>query len=342
MGVSLGELVSSKEIDFSDLSGKMIAVDAYNTIYQFLSSIRDRMTGEPLKDSKGRVTSHLSGLFYRTTKMIESGIEPVFVFDGTPPDFKAETIAARQEIRDNAKEKWKAAVEVGDAEAIRRYSQQATTLTKDMVEDSKRLLSLMGVSFVQAPSEGEAQATRLLKEGKVWAVGSQDWDSLMFAAERFVKNLTVSGRRKVPRKETYITVRPELIELDSVLSNLEINQEQLITLGILVGTDYNQGGIKGIGPKKALQMVKQHQTFEQVIKQVSWEFATPAEKIYKFFTDPPTENLDIEKQMFDPSGLKSLLTEEHGFSEVRVNSTLKKLTSAQEQGNQQSLGSFFG
>lgn len=342
MGVSLTEIVQSRETGFEELQGRKIAVDAYNTLYQFLSSIRDRMTGEPLKDSKGRITSHLSGLFYRTSKMMESGIEPVFVFDGKPPEFKAETVAARQEIRDNAAVKWKQAVEEGDAEGVRRYSQQASRLTKEMIEDSKRLLSLMGVSWLQAPSEGEAQATHLLKQGKVWAVGSQDWDSLMFGAERLVRNLTISGRRKLPRRESYVTVKPELVELKAMLSELGISQEQLILLGILVGTDYNQGGVKGIGPKKALQLVKEHKTLEAVMKEVPWEFRTPAEKIYDFFRNPPVEELGIESQSLDPEGLRHQLIQEHGFSEDRVSSTLRKLEEAGEKGKQSSLGSFLG
>jgi flap endonuclease-1 len=342
MGVSLTDIVESREIDFRDLSGKAIAVDAYNTIYQFLSSIRDRMTGEPLRDSKGRVTSHLSGLFYRTSRMLEAGIRPVFVFDGDPPDFKAETIAARQEIRDNAREKWKQAVREGDAEAVRRFSQQASKLTGDMVEDSKRLLGFMGVSWMQAPSEGEAQATHLLRQGRVWAVGSQDWDSLMFGADRLVRNLTVSGRRKLPRRETYVTVSPEIVELAPVLSNLGITQEQLITLGILVGTDYNQGGVKGIGPKKALSLVREHGTFGKVFEQVQWDFKTPAEKIFGFFMNPPVRDMEIEKQELDPGGLRHLLIEEHGFSEARVDGTLKKLRESDEKAKQSSLGSFLG
>jgi flap endonuclease-1 len=342
MGVSLSGIVNAREIEFEELRGRAIAIDAYNTIYQFLSSIRDRMTGEPLRDSNGRVTSHLSGLFYRTSRMLEAGIDPVFVFDGKPPEFKQDTIAARQEIRDNAREKWKKAVEEGDTEAVRRYSQQASKLTGEMIDDSKKLLGLMGISCVQAPSEGEAQATHLMKQGDVWAVGSQDWDSLLFGAGRLVKNLTISGRRKLPRKETYTTIKPEIVELDIALSGLGINQEQLIILGILVGTDYNQGGIRGIGPKKALQLVKEHRTLDAVMRHVPWDFKTPADKIFNFFMNPPVEDAVIEKRELDPDGLRKHLVDEHGFSDDRVDSTIKKLEGANERGKQSSLGSFLG
>ncbi len=215
MGVNLSELVSGRQIELSDLKGRMIAIDAYNTLYQFLSIIRDRFTGEPLKDSKGRITSHLSGLFYRTTNLLENGIDPVFVFDGKPPAFKHKTAEKRSAIKKEAEAKLEKAREEGDAEAIRRYAQATSKLTGEMIESSKRLLELMGVAVLQAPSEGEAQAAYMANAGVVWASGSQDWDSLLFGANRMIKNLTVSGRRKIPRKEDYVEIRPEIIELET-------------------------------------------------------------------------------------------------------------------------------
>jgi len=340
MGVSITELVEPRQIELESLCGKTIAIDAYNMMYQFLSSIRDRMTGEPLRDSKGRITSHLSGLFYRTARMIEVGILPVYVFDGKPPDFKDETIAQRREIKEVAREKWKEALKAGDAEAVRRYSMASSKLTSDMVVEAKNLLSLMGVSSVQAPSEGEAQATHLLRQGKVWAVGSQDWDSLLFGADRLVKNLGITGKRKLPRKESYITVKPELIELSQVLSALGISREQLIIMGILIGTDYNMGGVKGLGPKKALQLVKEQKTLDAVMKQIEWEFRTPPQKIFDFFMNPPAENLEIRQEKLDATELERMLIEEHDFSKERIDSSIRKLRDCQEKGKQTGLGSF--
>jgi flap endonuclease-1 len=340
MGVSLTELVSGRELEIEELRGRRIAIDSYNTIYQFLSSIRDRMTGEPLRDSHGHVTSHLSGLFYRTSRMLEAGIEPVFVFDGEPPAFKKGTIAARKEVREAAEVKWKQAVKDGDTEAVRRYSQQASRLTSGMVEESKQLLGLMGVPWIQAPSEGEAQASHMLRKGLVWAVGSQDWDSLLFGAERLVKNLAISGRRKLPRKETFVNVRPEIIELSEVLSGLGITREQLIIIGILVGTDYNTGGVKGIGPKKALGLVKEHKSLEAVLKQVPWDFQTSPEEIFRFFMDPPANDTPIGKSSLDQDGLSAFLIEEHDFSRERVSGTIERLVELAGKSMQSSLGAW--
>jgi len=343
MGVSLTNLIEDKRtLELSELKGKTIAIDAFNTIYQFLSIIRDRFTGEPLRDSSGNITSHLSGLFYRTIKILENGITPVFVFDGEPPEFKRETTEARMKIREEAETKWKEALERGDREAVRRYSQQASKLTPEMTEESKKLLSAMGISWVQAPSEGEAQAAYLAKKNIVYASGSQDWDSLLFGAPRLVRNLTITGRRKLPGKEKYIEVKPEIIELEKVLTSLNISHEQLVILGLLTGTDYNPGGIKGIGPKTALKLVRECKTLDNVLRHVEWNFEVPAEDIFNFFLNPPVEDMEIKKETFNLEEVRRILVDEHSFSEERVNSALKRLQEIRTSEKQSSLGMFLG
>ncbi len=340
MGVNLREIVVPREIEMGSLRGKVIAVDALNTIYQFLSIIRDRFTGEPLKDSEGRVTSHLSGLFYRTTRMLESGLRPVFVFDGRAPDFKKGTQLMRRKIRKEAKEKWEQAVKVGDTEKIRLFSQQASELTDEMLDEAKKLLDAMGVQWVQGPSEGEAEAAYLNKKGTVYACGSQDWDSLLFGAKRLIRNLTITGKRKLPKKETYVVIKPHMIELDRLLSDMGITHDQLIITGILTGTDYNPGGVTGLGPKKALELVKEQKTLEAVLAQVEWNSDTPAEKIFDFFKNPPAEEFGIEKRLPDPDLVKEILID-HDFSNERIKKTLEKLRDVEEERKQSSLGKFF-
>jgi flap endonuclease-1 len=348
MGVNLTEIIkSARTIGFEDITGKRIAIDAYNTMYQFISIIRDRFTGEPLRDSKGMVTSHLSGIFYRTSRMLEHKIEPVFVFDGKPPEFKKHTTAARSKVREEARKKWQDAVEKKDYEAVRRYSMQASRLTSDMIAEAKRLLDTMGIPWVQAPSEGEAQAAAMVQKGQAWSTGSQDWDSLMFGTPRFVKNLTITGKRKVPRKEKYIEIVPEIVELDSVLKELGISLDQLIVLGILVGTDYNPGGVKGIGPKKALDLVKQHSSspLEGAMKTVEWEHEASPQDIFKFFKLPPVEEVkddDLKPGRINVEALKKVMCDDHEFSEDRIDSTMKKLEKAGVGSGQAKLASFFG
>lgn len=338
--MNLREIASPKQIEMETLSGKVVAIDALNIIYQFLSTIRDRFTGEPLKDSSGNVTSHLSGLFYRTARMLENGITPVFIFDGEPPAFKKGTQDERRKIREEARIKWEQAVRDGDTEKIRLYSQQAVTVDDAMLQEGKRLLAAMGVQCVQGPSEGEAQASSMNSKGVVYACGSQDWDSLLFGASRLVRNLAVSGRRKLPGKETYVKVSPEMVDLEEMLSSLSITREQLITVGILVGTDYNPGGVKGIGPKKALEMVIQKGGFESVMKEVSWDFDVDAMEIFDFFNNPPCVDVGLEGQPPDHAKLKEILLS-HDFSQERIEKTLERLGASAEKKKQSSLQKFF-
>ncbi len=340
MGVNLGELIPRKEIGLIDLSGKKIAIDAYNQIYQFLSIIRDKTTGEPLRDSKGRPTSHLSGLFYRTAKIIEAGIKPVFVFDGEPPLFKKRTIEEREKRKEEAEVKLKEALERGEAAIT--YAQATARVTEEIVEESKKLLRLMGIPVVQAKSEGEAQCAFMARKGDVFASASQDYDSLLFGSPKLVRNLSLTGKRKLPRKEVYVEVKPELIELDNVLKTLKITREQLIIMGILIGTDYNPGGVKGIGPKKALEIARRIKTPESIKKIVKWEFDVEPEEIFDFFMNPPvTEEYEIKWERPKKEELIKFMVEEHDFSYERVKKTLDSLEKVFISGRQSSLSAWF-
>ncbi|MEM5794618.1 MAG: flap endonuclease-1 [Candidatus Aenigmatarchaeota archaeon] len=339
MGVQLSGLLPSREVELEDLSGKKIAIDAFNTLYQFLSIIRDRMTGEPLRDSKGRITSHLSGLFYRTSNLIEAGIKPVFVFDGKPPEFKKKTIEKREKSKEEARKKWEEALEKGE-EAI-TYAQAAAALTEEMVEDSKKLLEYMGIPWVQALSEGEAQCAYMCKKGSVDFTASQDFDSLLFGSPRLVRNLSITGKRKLPRKEVYIEIKPEIIELNQALEALGIDQKQLITIGILVGTDYAEG-IKGVGPKTALKLVKEHKTLEKILKNVEWKAEVDAEEILNFFLKPPvSDKYKIEWKEPNREKIIEFMVEEHDFSRERVEKVVDKLEQAFASGRQTSLKGWF-
>src|SRR4030042_2988752 len=315
MGLSLGNLIPKKEIEIIELSGKKIAVDAYNNLYQYLTIIRDRVTGEPLKDSKGRVTSHLSGLLYRTANLIDAGIKPIFVFDGRPPDFKDRTIEKRDKIKRDANEKWKDAVERGE-EAI-TYAQAATRLTSEMIDDSKKLLDAMGIPYLVAKSEGEAQCAFMCIKKDVDFSASQDFDSLLFGSPYLVRNLSITGKRKIPKHDTYIEVKPEMINLNQMLSDLGITREQLVILGILVGTDYNEG-IEKVGPKTALKLVKEHNTLKTILEHVEWKDDIDPETILDFFLNPPvTEDYRIEFKSPDRDAIIKFMVQEPDFLEER-------------------------
>ncbi|MBO8174377.1 MAG: flap endonuclease-1 [Thermococcus sp.] len=338
MGVQIGELIPRKEIEIENLNGRKIAIDALNAIYQFLSIIRQR-DGTPLMDSKGRITSHLSGLFYRTINLMEAGIKPAYVFDGKPPEFKKKELEKRAEAREEAEEKWQEALARGDLEEAKKYAQRASRVNEQLIEDAKKLLDLMGIPWVQAPSEGEAQAAYMASKGKVWASASQDYDSLLFGAPRLVRNLTITGRRKLPGKDVYVEVKPELIVLEEVLKELKIDREKLIELAILVGTDYNPGGIKGVGPKKALEIVRYS---KDPLKKYQKMSDVDLYAIKEFFLNPPvTDDYKLVWKMPDEEGILKFLCDEHDFSEERVKNGLERLKKAIRAGKQSTLESWF-
>ncbi len=327
MGVNLKGLLPKRKIQLEELQGKKVAIDAMNTLYQFMAIIRQR-DGEPLKDSKGRVTSHLSGLFYRTINLLEYGMHPIYVFDGEPPKIKQKTIEERKEAKREADKKLKEAKEKGEEKEIRKYAQATVRFTDRMIDESKRLLEYMGLPSVQAPSEGEAQAAYMTMKEDVWATGSQDFDSLLFGAPRLIRNLTISGRRKLPGKDVYKKITPEIITLESSLEKNGITREQLVEIGILVGTDFNEG-VKGVGPKTALKKVKNSE-FENY------------EDVKKIFLDPKvTDEYTVLFKKPEKNGITEFLCDERDFSYDRVENGIKRMEKAFSESTQSSLDSYF-
>ena len=327
MGVDLGPLVKEikKQIKVDNLANKKVSIDAYNALYQFLAIIRGE-GGEPLMDSKGRVTSHLSGLFYRTINFIEKGIDVVYVFDGKPPELKQMEILKRMELRDKAEKLYEEALKKGNLEEARKYAMLSTKLKDYMVEDAKKLLDLMGIPWIQAPSEGEAEAAYLAVKGYTWAAVSQDYDSLLFGSPRLVRNLTISGKRKLPGKDAYVEISPEVIHLEDLLKHLQITREQLIDMGILLGTDYNPGGFKGIGPVTALKLIRRYGKLENIIELRRELSQIDYEGIRKIFLEPKVVDPgELKWRDPDEEGLIKFLCEERDFSVKRVKNALERI-----------------
>ena len=326
MGVDLRDLVPKRAIKLEELSGKSIAIDAYNALYQFLAIIR-QPDGTPLKDNSGRVTSHLSGLLYRTSNLLELGIKPVYVFDGAPPVLKAVEIKRRMKVKEEALVQYERALREGRTQEARVYAQATSHLKDYMTEDSKKLLDLMGVPWIQAPSEGEAQAAHLARRGDADYCASQDYDSLLFGAPKFVRNVTISGRRKLPSKNLYIEVIPEVVELGQVLRECGITYEQLIDVGILIGTDFNPDGIKGLGPKTALKLIREHGSLEKALPHVkNAEFPVEPQRIREIFLHPRvTDNYKLEWRSPDVEGIVGFIVRGRDFSEDRVRKALERM-----------------
>jgi flap endonuclease-1 len=339
MGLQIGEIVPKKEIEISDLKGKTLAVDAFNVIYQFLSTIR-QPDGTPLMDSKKRITSHLSGLFYRNMNLLHEGIKLIYVFDGKAPALKKATWEKREEVKQEAKEKYENALAEEDVESMGKYARQIVHLDKEKVEESKEILKAMGIAVIQAPGEGEAQASYIAKnDSDVYAIASQDYDSLLFEAPYLIQNLTLARKRKTV--SGYVEVKPQLIELNNVLKELNLTQEQLICVGILSGTDYNPGGVKGIGPKKALKLVLEHKTGEEIFKAVAsnekYIVDFDWKEIFELLKNPNVDkDYKIEFPRFNEARVKEILME-HDFSEDRIESQFEKFKDVIEKNKQRTL-----
>ena len=314
MGVKFKDIVNPEPLKFEDLQGKIVALDAANIIYQFLSSIR-QADGTPLMDHRGKVTSHFSGILYRTTSLIEKGIKPFYVFDGEASALKKGTQIKRSEIKKESKKKWKQALEDGNIQEARKYAVRTSRMSPEIIEGSKKLLGLMGIPYIQAHGEGEAQASYMVEKGDAWCVGSQDYDCILFGATRMIKNLTITGGKD----------NLELITLNKVLDDLKISREQLVDVAILVGTDFNQG-VKGIGAKKGLNLIIKYGDIFSVLEKEGYDLEVDPHILRElFFEHEFLSDYDLKWKTPDREGTLDFLAGEHDFSEDRVNNALEKL-----------------
>jgi flap endonuclease-1 len=327
MGVGLTPIITKETITLSSLRDKTLAVDGNGELYQFLALIRLR-DGTPLQDSRGRVTSHLNGLFYRVTRLIaDHGVGFVFVFDGKPPALKAREVAKRRAIRDRYQQEFAAAVARGDHAEAYSKATMTSRLTREMVDEAGELLRLLGIPTLTAPSEGEAQAAHMAaSSGGVWAAASKDYDALLFGAPRLVRFLTISGKEFLPRQGTFRPIEPETIELAALLTALQIDREGLVDLAMLVGTDFN-AGVRGIGPKKALKLVQTFRRIEQMPAETRAALGDPAvlDEVRRIYLDPDvTDQFDVRSREPDVDGIVSFLCEEREFSRERVIAALER------------------
>lgn len=340
MGVNLKDLLIHKKIGLEDLPNKVLVIDAYNHLYQYLTTIRAR-DGSPLMDSKGQITSHLVGLFSRTTNLMQKGMKLAFVFDGEPPKLKRAERARRKELKEEAEKKYEEAKKAGATEEMKKYAARFARLTTPLVDEAKKLVSNLGLPVIQAPSEGDAQTAFMVKNKDAYACVSQDFDSLLHGASRVVRNLSIAGRKKKPGTISYEHIQPELILLKENLKHLKINQDQLIVIAILIGTDYDPGGAKGIGPKNALKLVKGHKDFDKLFEEVTWEFDYEWRAVFDLIKNMPvTKNYELKWKKPDKEKTIKLLCDMHDFSYERVEKTMSELLKYESSKKQQSLGKF--
>lgn len=339
MGVDIGGLFNDEKISIGDLHDRVISIDAYNVLHQFLASIRQR-DGTPLKNSHGQVTSHLSGLFHRTANLVEARIKPIYIFDGKPHPLKAKTIEKRIKRKKLAEIEWKKALDEGDMAKAKSKAQQTSKLTDEMIEQSKELLEALGIPFVTAPSEGESQASYMVTKGDAYAVGSQDFDCLLYGSPILIRNLTSSQKRKLPGKEAYTRVYPKLIRLKPNFVKMGINQKQLVDMSILIGTDYNEG-VKGIGPKISLKLIKKSGNIENALSTYGGENPPTFDEIEEirriFLTPEITNDYDIKWALPNNEKVIKILVDKHYFSQERIEPIIKKFSNIDKIMRQKTL-----
>ncbi|BHF74533.1 Elongation of fatty acids protein 2 [Sparganum proliferum] len=306
-------------------------------MYQFLVAVRQE--GNNLTNDAGESTSHIMGMFYRTIRMIENGLKPVYVFEGKPPNLKAGELAKRTERREESQRELSKAEELGDVEAIDKFSRRLVKVTPQHNEDCKTLLRLMGVPVVQAPGEAEAQCSVLAKAGKVYAVGTEDMDALAFGAPVLLRHLTFSEARKMPIQE---------FRLQTVLDSLNFSMDQFIDLCILLGCDYCDT-IRGVGPKKAVDLIQRLGSIEASLEAIDKaKYTVPEGWIYKqaanLFLNPEVTDPElIELKWTDPDeeGLVEFMCAKNGFNEERVRNAVKKIVKARSGTTQGRIDNFF-
>lgn len=328
MGVNLTPIIKKKIIELTDLSGKTLAFDANNVLYQFLALIRTP-TGVPLTDRKGNITSHLAGLAFRATRLLRDyNIGLIYVFDGKPPHLKSEELDKRREIKEKARREWKEALEHKDYSKAYSKSTMTSSLTEDMIEDAKVLLTCLGIPHVQAPSEAEAQAAYMTKD--IYAAASRDYDTLLFGARRQVRYVTIQGREFLPSKGYSRKLEPELIDLKEFLDHLHITREQLVDLSILIGNDFSPG-IKGIGPKKGLDLLKTYKTLENLPSPIYEHLPQRFDEIRHIFLNPEvTDDYDLVHLPYQERALINFL-ESKDFSPETVEKLTKRMRSLKTQ-----------
>lgn len=337
MGVDIGTILVRRTISLESLRGKMLAVDANNLLYQFLALIRTQR-GIPLKDDRGNITSHLVGLMFRTSHLMSDyGIPLGFVFDGKPPPLKGEEILKRRKVRENAFREYKRAMKAGDYAKAFSKAVMTSRLSEKLINDAKRLLSLLGIPYVQAPSEGEAQAAFMAKQGDVWACNSRDYDSILFGAPRLVRYLTISGKEFLPTRGISRPLIPELMELDEILSDLNVTREQLIDIAILIGTDFNKG-VRGVGPRKGSDLIREFGSIENLPGSLREKVFSNYVEVRRIFLDPSvTSEYSIRYSGLQESELYDFLCNERSFSRENVEIVVRRMKGFYSSLNQSDL-----
>ena len=277
---ALRSLAALSEIRYEEIEGSVVAIDAHNWLYRYLTTTVKWTNEEVYTTADGEEVANLVGILKGLPTLFEHDLVPVFVFDGGVTELKSDEVERRREQRQAAEERLEDARERGDVIEAARLEARTQRLTELIQDTTRELLSLLDVPYVDAPAEGEAQAAYMNRIGDVEYVGSEDYDTLLFGAPQTLRGLTGKGN-------------PELMDLEATLQEHGLSYEQLVDVAILCGTDFNDG-IDGIGPKTGVTLVREHGDLFGVLA-ARGEQIEFADRIRELFFDPPvTDEYSIE------------------------------------------------
>ena len=340
LGLRIGPLVRKlglgRNIRPDALRGKILVVDALVTIYQMLATIRGP-DGYFLTDSRGRITSHLVGIFNRECRLMGMGIRSIYVFDGPPHPLKRRILKERRREKEKFLGKFLEAVRRGNVDQAIKLGKRAMFVTDDMVREAKTLIKLLGIPIVQAPHDAEAQAAYIVSRGQAYALATRDWDAFLYGAPRIIMHWRITPDEYLPSR---------LYELEELLGAMGMDRRRLIDLAMLLGTDFNPGGFRGIGPKRAYGLIKTYGSVERLLElgKIKWTWDISPEDIRRVFLDPPrTDNYEISFGEPDVDGLLDFLVGEHNFSPRRVKEQIRSaIRGLRRLGEQTRIDLFMG
>ena len=313
----LRELAVIEEISFDDLDDSIVAIDAHNWLYRYLTTTVRFTDARAYTTESDEEVANLIGVVQGLPKLLEAGITPVFVFDGGPVELKAEEIAERREARERREEQLEEAREAGDEVEIARLDSQTQRLTDVIQETTRELLALLDVPVVEAPREGEAQAAHMARAGDVDYVGTEDYDALLLGAPLTLRQLTSSGA-------------PELMDFEATLERHDLTWEQLVDAAILMGTDFNEG-ISGVGPKTAVKEVREHGDLWSVLE-ARGESIPQADRIRALFLDPTvTDEYEFDEALTPDVDAAREYVREWGIPDDEVDRGFERIADAAVQ-----------
>jgi flap endonuclease-1 len=314
----LRDLAVIEDVSFDDLGGSVVAVDAHNWLYRYLTTTVRFTRDEAYTTPDGQEVANLIGVVQGLPKFLEHDVTPVFVFDGGVTDLKDAEVEKRREQREKREDELEDARERGDTAEIARLDSQTQRLTDVILETTRELLSILDVPVIEAPAEGEAQAARMARSGTVDYAGTEDYDALLFGSPRTLRQLTSSGD-------------PERMDLDATLEHHDITWEQLVDVGILCGTDFNEG-VSGIGPKTAVKTVREHGDIWGVFEARDVHIDN-VDRIRGLFLDPPvTEDISFDAEITpDVEAAREFVVDEWHVAADEVERGFERIGDATQQ-----------